>query len=40
MGKTTFGITVLGFLMPLENVVEEDIEPLLGSHVDLDLHDV
>lgn len=40
MGKTTFGITVLGFLTPLESVVEEDIEPLLGSHVDLDLHDV
>lgn len=40
MGKTTFGITVLGSLMLLENVVEEDLESLLGSHMDLDLHGV
>lgn len=40
MGKTTFGVPVLGSLMPLENMVEGDLEPLLGSHMDLDLHEV
>lgn len=40
MGKATFGITVLGCLMPVENVAEGDPEPLLGFHIDLHIHEV